>query len=110
MGARSAQLMRIKPMARYKRYVKKTGVVDQSPLTCLPDFDCTDQCFLDLMHIIGNIVNLHTMARISGRCAPPSAPDNKMKAKSREELARFVMMLADSFVIRFVCLNVQNVC
>jgi hypothetical protein len=33
MGVRSAQLMRIKPMARYKRYVKKTGVVDQSPLT-----------------------------------------------------------------------------
>ena len=90
LGARSANLMHRKPKERYARHVTKTGISDLSPLANQPDFDCVDQCFLDLMHIIFNIVNLHTMARINGRCSLPSVPVNQMKAKSREELAKFV--------------------
>ena len=102
LGARSAELKFLKPNDRYTRHVTKTGVVDLSPLATQSDFDCVDQCFLDLMHIIGNIVNLHTMARINGRRALPSVPSNQMAPKSREQLARFVVHVLVCWAFRVV--------
>ena len=102
LGARSAELKFLKPNDRYTRHVTKTGVVDLSPLATQSDFDCVDQFFLDLMHIIGNIVNLHTMARINGRRALPSVPSNQMAPKSREQLARFVVHVLVCWAFRVV--------
>jgi hypothetical protein len=76
MGEHTAELMDCMPKKMYTKHVMKTGVVNLSPLASLTDFDCVDQCFLDLLHIISNVVNGHTMARISGRCSLPTIPVN----------------------------------
>jgi hypothetical protein len=101
MGARAAKLMHQRPKKYYKRHIKKTGIVDRSPLASLPGFDCVDQCFLDLMHLIANIVNCHTMTRIGGRSGLPVLPVNKMKSLSHSALVRMSKKKRDTWQQKF---------
>jgi hypothetical protein len=91
-GARAALLRHHKPAARYKEHVSATGLTDLSPLVeaspflTSTGFNPQDQCWLDLMHLIQNIVNLHMMSRIGGRSSLPTVPTNNMKQKTAAEL------------------------
>jgi len=93
-GKRSAKLRYKKPVARYTEHVTHTGLTDLSPLVDTSPFlqstgfDPQDQCWLDLMHLIQNIVNLKMMSRIGGRISAPTMPINKGISKSSDELAK----------------------
>lgn len=87
-GTLAARLKHSKPKQRHTEHVTKTGLYDLSPLATHPGYNIVDRSFLDLMHIIKNVVDLHLMKRMGNRAALPSLPTSKRKHKTAAQLSK----------------------